>query len=638
MSNRLNRRGVLGLAAAATVAARTASAATAARPNILWLVSEDNNPLIGAYGDRLAHTPAIDALSRKGVVYRNVYSNAPVCAPSRFAILTGIYPESCAPANQMRANARLPQGFRTYPELMRAAGYFCTNASKTDYNCDVDPRAIWDVQGPEGHWRKRPPGKPFMAVFNYETTHESQLFKPTPGRVTPDMVAMPPYLPDTPGIRQDFASYYNLIERMDGQLAQRLADLEADGLAEDTIVFHYSDNGGVLPRSKRYCYDEGLRCELIVYVPPKWRHLMPARPGSVIDAPVSFIDLAPTVLSIAGAAQPPQMRGRPLLGKRIGKPQRWAFGMRNRMDERIDFSRTVTDGRWRYIRNYMPHRPWGQHQAYEWQAQGYQDWEAAYRAGTLNAVQRRFFEPKPFEELYDLRADPHQIANRTGDPAAARMLKSMRAALDAHMIAIHDNGFLPEGMAGEGYVESRNSAVYPLAQVMALAHAAASGDAARLSMLRDHLSSPVPVLRYWAATGMLILGDAARGELAALRGIMRSDPSPHVRVVAAEAAARLGEADEAVRVLAGIIDAPPSWQVQLQAINALTFTGEAAQAALDTVRRAARAEQDQDYVRAAGRYLEAVLTGTYTPAAPVFEPERMRQRMGGPGGATPGRN
>lgn len=629
MSGRINRRGVIGLAAA-TVAARTVSAAPAGRPNILWLVSEDNNPFAGAYGDRLAHTPTIDALARKGVLYRNVYSNAPVCAPSRFAILTGIYPESCAPANQMRASAKLPPEFRTYPELMRAAGYFCTNASKTDYNCDVDPKAIWDVQGAEGHWRKRPAGKPFMAVFNYETTHESQLFTPTPGRVTPEMIVLPPFLPDTPGMRRDFASYHNLMEKMDGQLAARLAELEADGLADDTIVFHYSDNGGVLPRSKRYCYDEGLRCELVIYVPPKWRHLMPVGPGEVIDSPVTFIDLAPTLLSIAGAAQPPQMRGRPLLGERIGAPQRWALGMRNRMDERIDFSRTVTDGRWRYIRNYMPHRPWGQHQAYEWQAQGYQDWETGYRAGTLDAVQRRFFEPKPFEELYDLRGDPHQIANRADDPVAARMLKSMRDALDAHMLAIHDNGFLPEGMAGEGYVESRNPAVYPLKSVMRLAGAAASRDPGRLTMLREHLASPVPVLRYWAVTGMLVLGEAARSELATLRSLMRRDDAPHVRIVAAEAVARLGEA-EGVHVLAGILDAAPSWQVQLSAISALTFVGEASRAVLDSVRRAARG--DNDYVRLAGRYLEAVLSGTYAPATTIFEMDRLRKRSGTPGSA-----
>ena len=155
-----------------------------------------------------------------------------------------------------------------------------------------------------------------MAVFNYETTHESRLFRPTTGRVTPEMVTLPPFLPDTSGMRQDFASYYNLMERMDGQLAQRLAELHADGLADDTIVFHYSDNGGVLGRSKRYCYEEGLRCEMVVYAPPKWRHLLPVAPGGEVAAPVSFIDLAPTVLALAGLTQPPQMRGRALLGNR----------------------------------------------------------------------------------------------------------------------------------------------------------------------------------------------------------------------------------------------------------------------------------------------------------------------------------
>lgn len=629
MSGAISRRGVMGLAAATAVAARAAAASSGERPNILWLVSEDNNPFVGSYGDKLAHTPTIDALAAKGVLYRNVFSNAPVCAPSRFGILTGIYPESCAPANQMRAVAKLPDGFRTYPELMREAGYFCTNASKTDYNCDIDAKAIWDVQGPDGHWRKRPAGKPFMAVFNYETTHEAQLFKPTPGRVTPNMIEVPPYLPDTPGVRQDYASYYNLMEKMDGQLAARLAELEADGLANDTIVFHYSDNGGVLPRSKRYCHDEGLRCEMVIYVPPKWQHLMPAKPGSAIEHPVSFIDLAPTVLSIAGARQPAQMQGRPLMGRRVGRPQRFAFGMRNRMDERIDFQRAVTDGRWHYIRNYMPHRPLGQNQAYSWQARGYQDWDAAYRAGKLNTVQRRFFEAKPYEELYDLTADPHQIVNRIADPAAFRVAQAMRAALDAHMISINDNGFLPEAMAGEGYVESRDKRIYPIRQVMRLAHAAASGDVRHSKMLRAHLNSPVEVLRYWAAMGLVIQGEPARDDLAVLRNAMRSDPSQHVRIVAAEAVARLGDDGEAVSVLAGISDSAASWQLQLHALNALDALGERARPALPSIQRAAN--DTNNYVRSVGRYLTAVLTGSYDPARPLFETDRLPGRTGNGG-------
>lgn len=628
----VSRRAFVAALAGAPVAASAAvrPAGASERPNILWLVSEDNNPYIGAYGDKRARTPTIDALARKGLLFRNVYSNAPVCAPSRFAILTGIYPESCAPANQMRAIAKLPKDFRTYPELMRQAGYFCTNNAKTDYNCDVDPAAIWDVEGAEGHWRKRPAGKPFMAVFNYETTHEIQLFKVNPGHMTPDGVkdAIPPFLPDTPGIRQDFASYYNLMEKMDAQLAQRLAELEADGLADDTIVFYYSDNGGVLGRSKRYCYDEGLRCALVVYVPPKWQHLMPAKPGSKLTSPVSFIDLAPTVLALAGMTQPPQMRGRPLLGQAV-RPQSYAFGMRNRMDERIDFQRTVTDGRWRYIRNYMPHRPWGQHQAFEWLAKGYQDWEQAHRDGTLTPVQDRFFQTKPFEELYDLHADPHEIENLAPLPAHQNMLLNLRRAVDDHMFAVRDNGFLPEGMAGEGWFESRNERLYPLRQVMDLAVIAARGEASGLPTLQDGLASPVEVLRYWAATGLLILGKDARAAWPALEAAMRTDASPYVRLVAAEALARYADPREPVAFLAGLVDAPPSWQIQLHALNALTFIGESALPALPSVRRAA--ESEQEYVRSAGRYLGAILDGSYKPSMPIFDLEYMMRRARGTG-------
>ncbi len=630
---RISRRGLMGAAAGIVAAGSVAVPARAMqqeRPNILWLVSEDNNPFVGAYGDKLARTPTIDALAAKGLLYRNVYSNAPVCAPSRFGILTGVYPESCAPANQMRAIAKLPPDFRTYPELMRGAGYFCTNNQKTDYNCDVDPDALWDVQGKEGHWRKRPESKPFLAVFNYETTHESRLFKPTPGRVTPDMVKLPAFLPDTPGIRQDFASYYNLMELMDGQLAERLAELEADGLADNTIIIQYSDNGGVLGRSKRYCYDEGLRCEMVVYAPAKWQHLLTAPPGNEVTTPVSFIDLAPTLLSIAGLPQPPQMRGTPFLGS-SAKPVDYAFGMRNRMDERIDFQRTVTDGRWRYIRNYMPHRPWGQQQAFEWLAKGYQEWEEEHRAGRLNAVQDRFFQPKPFEELYDLQADPDEIDNLAGAPSAQAMLAKFRKILDDQMIAIHDNGFLPETMEGEGYAESRNPDLYPLPQVMALAAMAAKGDPENLGKLTAMLSSPTPVMRYWAATGLLILGNQAAPAHGALQQAMRGDPSPHVRIVAAEAAAKAGDPAEPVELLAALCDDPPSWQVRLHALNALTYIDrDAAGAAIETARRAAVAEKE--YVRSAGRYLAAVLDGTYLPSSPTFDWEHIMGKFQQGGG------
>ena len=623
-SMRSRRDLVRAAAVGALVAAVPAGARgkSAERPNILWLVSEDNNPFIGAYGDRLAHTPTIDAMAAKGILYRHAYANAPVCAPSRFGILTGVYPQSCAPANHMRATAHLPPEFRTYPELMRKAGYWCTNSAKTDYNADADPADIWDRQGQEAHWRSRPAGQPFMAVFNYETTHESRLFSPTPGRVTGDQIRVPRYLPDTRPIRDDYASYYNLMEKMDAQIAARLAELEADGLAEDSIVFYYSDNGGVLPRSKRHCYDEGFRCALIVCVPPKWRHLAPADPGSVIDAPVSFIDLAPTLLSIAGVAAPAHMAGKAFLGSRMVKPDRYAFGMRNRMDERIDFVRSVTDTRWRYIRNYMPHRPWGMHGAFPWLMKAYQSWEEEYLAGRLDPTQARFFQPKPYEELYDLNADPDQVVNLIDSPAATAAAARLRAALDEQMLAINDNGFVPEGMEGEGWVASRNRNHYPLARLMTLGAQAASRDPRHLPALMAALGDTNPIVRYWGATGLLVPGKQAAPAAPALVAA-RHDPVPQVRAVIAEALALHGDGD-AIETLGALAAPPNSWQIRLAALNSLTALGEAARPVIAAIEAAAN--EDQEYLRSAGRYLSAVLHGIYQPGYPVFQLEQ-RMRM-----------
>ncbi|MFD1786202.1 sulfatase-like hydrolase/transferase [Sphingomonas floccifaciens] len=594
-------------------AASTTARAQGGLPNILWLVSEDNNPFIGAYGDRVARTPVLDALAKRGVLYRNVYSNAPVCAPSRFGILTGVYPESCGPAHHMRAVAKASADLRSYPEYLRSAGYYCTNNDKTDYNCDIAPERVWNASSKTAHWRDRPAGMPFMAVFNYMTTHESRLFGATPGAVTPDRVRVPAYLPDTPAIRGDYASYYNLMAKMDAQIGERLAELAADGLADDTIVFYYSDNGGVLPRSKRYCYDEGLRCSLIVYVPPKWRHLSPVPMGSEVTAPVSFIDLAPTLLSIAGLERPAQMRGTAFLGHHIGTPPTVAFGMRNRMDERYDFVRTVTDGRYRYIRNYSPNRIWGTHGAFEWMLKSYQSWDEERLAGRLDAVQARFFQTKPYEEFYDLTHDRDQVTNLIGDRSHAARIATFRRQLDVHMLAIRDNGFIPEGEVGEGYRASRDDRLYPLKSVMALAQAAARGDGRKLGLFRSGLTHTNPVMRYWAATGLAILKLSAAPAQAALAAVAANDPSPAVRVAAAEALSMSGGIATGLPHLAAIAaDTRLAMPPRLMALNALDALGEAARPALPAIEIAA---VDKDpYLARAASYQVAVLKGTYTPA------------------------
>lgn len=620
----LSRRQLLraGVAGAATVAgARALNAQPHGRPNILWLVSEDNNPRIGAYGDPLAHTPNIDKLAKSGLLFRNAFANAPVCAPSRFGILTGVYPEANAPANHMRARATLPDVIKTYPELLRAAGYYCTNNAKTDYNCDVDPQRIWDASSPDAHWRNRPDGRPFMAVFNFQTTHESRLFEPTPGRIRPQDVKLPAYLPDTPGVRQDFASYYNLMQRMDGEIGAKLAELDAAGLADDTIVFYYSDNGGVLPRSKRYCYDEGLRCAMIVRLPEKWAHLAPQRAGSEVTAPVSFIDLAPTLLSLAGLPIPATMHGRPFLGRTPARPQRYAFGMRNRMDERYDIVRTVGDGRYRYIRNYLPYLPAVQNQAFSWLAGGYQDWDQLHRAGRLSAVQSRAFEPRPYEEFYDLATDPDQIDNRIADRTQRPRIVAMRRALDAHMLRIGDNGLMPEGLATEGYRASRAADAYPLRRIMALAQAAARRDPRKLALLQSSLGDHDITVRWWGATGLAMLGARAKPSATVLAQVMRNDLSPQVRIAAAEACAGIDEPGEAVAILAGLLAGSQPMPVHLQAVNVLTRLGMPARAALPQLR--GLLTDDIEYLRNAAQFLIQQLDGSYDPHKPIFDLERL---------------
>lgn len=612
------REAMLGGAAIGTAFAVSGAraAAGAERPNILWLVSEDNNPSIGAYGDRLARTPNIDALAAQGVLYRNAYSTAPVCAPSRYALLTGARAEGNAPANHMRAAATLPDGWRTTPEFMRAAGYYCTNNSKTDYNCTVDPAAIWDASSATAHYANRPAGKPFFSVFNFMATHESTLFHAPAGRLGPADVRVPPHLPDTPGVRADIAAYYNAIEKMDGEVGRHLAALAAAGLAEDTIVFYYSDNGGTLPTSKRYASDRGLRVALVAYYPPRWAHLAPAAPGSTIAAPVTLMDLPPTILRLAGERVPAQMEGRPLV--RGVAPPRYAFGMRNRMDERYDFVRSVTDGRWRYTRNYMPHLPSGQYGAFEWQARGYRDLETEYLAGRLTPAQARFFEPRAFEELYDLAADPHELTNLAADPApAARAtLRRMRAALDAQMIAINDNGFIPEGSPIEGRGPSRRKGAYPLRRLMRLGAVAGARDKRNLSAFVRGLDDPNETIRYWNAMALAMLGPEAAAALPALRARLAAEASPQVRVALAEAIGRAGDVGGAAAALCVPLNGEESVRVKLQAINALTHIGAADAATLAAVGRAKSVKDE--YVSRAAQYHELRFTGRYRPDVNIF--------------------
>jgi len=253
-------------------------------PNILWLVSEDNSPILGCYGDDFAITPNLDRLASQGVMYTRAFANAPVCAPTRSTIITGCYASSLGTL-PMRSTNPIPEKVRFLPEYLRDAGYYCTNCAKEDYNTIKEFKG-WHDSSREATYRNRPEGSPFFHVQNFGVSHESSLHTWIPEeelKHDPDKVKLPPYHPDTPEMRHDWAQYYDKVSELDMQIGKFLEQLEEEGLAENTIVFYYSDHGGVVGRSKRYIYETGTRVPMIVRIPEKYRHLRPLLPEAPKD-------------------------------------------------------------------------------------------------------------------------------------------------------------------------------------------------------------------------------------------------------------------------------------------------------------------------------------------------------------------
>ncbi len=421
------------------------------RPNILWITCEDISPHLGCYGDPEARTPHLDRLATEGARYTNAFSVSGVCAPSRSCLISGMYPTTLGTCH-MRCNHLPPAHVKCFPEYLREAGYYCTNNVKTDYNFDP-PASAWDVCSRKAHWRGRPDTtQPFFAVFNFTVTHESQVgtpmekiraFReklPPEDRHDPAKATLPPYYPDTPLVRKHWAHYYDLISIMDQQAGDILEQLEEDGLADNTIVFFFSDHGVGLPRAKRWLYDSGIHVPFIVRWPG---HI---EPNSVCERLVSFVDFAPTVLSLAGVPIPEHMQGRAFLAAQATPPPRqYVFAARDRMDERYDIIRAARDSRFKYIRNYEPYRPYAQYLAYPEGWPVMQEMRRVRDAGKLQGPERLFFrETKPVEELYDIATDPHEVHNLAESPEHETVLARMRRALDDWIDETKDLGLVPE--------------------------------------------------------------------------------------------------------------------------------------------------------------------------------------------------
>ncbi len=599
--NGISRRAFVGRCAAAALplAGWAADEKKQERPNILWLVSEDTGTLIGCYGDRVARTPNIDALAARGIVFESCYS-MPVCAPSRFTLITGMYPTTCGPAHNMRASGKIPAFLKGFPAYLRQAGYYTTNNAKTDYNSPIDLKEAWDACSKKADWKSRPtPDTPFFSVFNHEVCHESCLFpaekkfgfEPT----DPANVRVRPYQPDTPEIRADLARQYDCIAEMDRQLGEKLKALEAAGLAENTIIFYYGDNGGVTARSKRFLQDSGTHVPLVAYFPPKWRHLAPAAPGSRMASPVHFVDFAATVLALAGVKRPAYLQGVPFAGATGEKPRQYAFCTRDRMDERYDMVRSVTDGRWLYIRNFRPEIPYVEPLSYMFRARGYQSWARLAEEGKLTPATAQFWGRKPSDELYDLKADPDCVVNLAGKAERAERVAALREALSAQLLENRDNGLLPEGCELEGYEASHKTGAWPVERVLATALLASAQDPANLSALVKAASDDVMPVRWWAALGFGMLGKKAAEAWPALEKLL-ADPSGFVRVAAADALARQGRLELALPVLEKAMrDLEAPW-CSLQACNALDRLGEAAKPVLPAVRELVKLNaQDESF-------------------------------------------
>ncbi|MGB5943267.1 MAG: sulfatase-like hydrolase/transferase [Leeuwenhoekiella sp.] len=444
------------------------------RPNILWLVTEDMGPYIPPFGDSTVATPNLSRLAREGVIYPNLYSTSGVCAPSRAAIATGMYPSGIG-ANNMRVNSYTevtglpayeaipPPEAKMISEWLRLDGYYCTNNYKEDYQFDA-PVTAWDKSSTYAHWRKREEGQPFFAVFNFTDTHESGLFEPygfrnlearhyhegdTSFKWQSDRMSVeettvhlpkdtpfniPPYLPDTPVVRNDLWKMYNNIAEMDQQIGAVLNQLEEDGLLESTIIFFYGDHGGPLPREKRLIYDTGLNTPLIIRFPKK------KQAGSKNTQLLSFVDFAPTLLSLTGEKPKAYMDGQAFLGRyKAEKEREYIHAAADRFDGFTDVIRAVRDDRYKYIRNYRPEQGYYLPIVYREQIPSMQELLRLRNAGTLNEVQMQWFrKSKPEIEFFDCLADPYELNNLAEDQQYAEKIDEFSLEMDRWLREIGD--------------------------------------------------------------------------------------------------------------------------------------------------------------------------------------------------------
>lgn len=527
------------------------------RPNILWIVAEDISPFYGCYGSPDAVTPNIDAFARRSHLFQRAYATAPICSPSRSCLATGMYATSLG-SQHLRCRVELPDGISPLATIFRNNGYWTALRGKTDYNFE-DSRLFDDWSGKEAGapWKNCPAEKPFFAFYNLGSTHEGSGNRPERAVAAlrmlpkhavrdPAEIRVPPHHPDSPEMRRIWARYHELITVFDLEVGQVLEQLQADGLSDDTIVFLMADHGMGLPRYKRWLYLTGLHVPLIVHLPEKYQGKQGQ--ASVRDALVSYVDLPATALQLAEIDAPEHFAGRSIFSE---NERSYVYGARDRADDMYDLSRCVFDGRYLYVRHYLPHLPPMQ--------EGYIlspifkesviELHRLHNAGLDTEQSRKLWEPRPFEELYDIENDPHEQHNLASDSRLANVKARLTKKLQSWILETRDSGFLTEPEMHRRAIEAgvaqytilHSDATYPIQRIFDAADQASRPDGRLLSGGAD------PALDFWAIQQRIIRDDRSDESHRFLHSKLKSG-NPVVRATAAEALARFGNEEPAIPV------------------------------------------------------------------------------------------
>ncbi|MEM9366244.1 MAG: sulfatase-like hydrolase/transferase [Planctomycetota bacterium] len=584
------------------------------RPNILWIVAEDMSRNLGCYGDDYAKTPHLDALAARGVLYSRFFAESPMCSPSRSTIITGMHNGPLG-TSQMRSNHLVPDFVEPFTRYLRDAGYYCTNNVKTDYNLSSDGSGTehsfvaraWDACSRNAHWRDAPADRPFFCVLNFMDTHQSRTSRneweyfvnQVQSHLKPDQIhdpadaVVPPHYPDSKLSRRTIARYYDCVSALDDFVGKQLAELKASNRADNTIVFFYSDHGAGLPTGKGVASSFGLRVPLIVSMPDSLDAMVQVAPPRKNDTLrmsnrlTCFADLAPTMLAVAGVRVPSYMHGTPFLATSAEAPA-FVWGTRDRMDETLETTRWVTDGRFMLVRSYRTDVPVDQQtltSRYNAKGELCQEIRELKKAGQLTPVQEHFWgDRRPGVTLYDQELDPWNLNDLSTDPSYAAHRVQLLEELEFELWGEPDLGFWTEPdltnaeQQGTAY-DQTSIEQFPLADVLDIMRTGSESD--WVHALQDECL----IVRYWALESLIGKGDKTiRSHFSSIQSLM-DDPSDGVRVRAAGAIARLTGDRRALNLLADAMLSDNQWTA-CRAARMLQEAGSQSRPVLESMRSA----------------------------------------------------